>query len=74
MSKESIFTGLNNFDINSIVDIEHDEQFGFTDWEVQKLLRDYGLEESAAIMKEWYDGYRFGNANVYCPWDNSERD
>lgn len=69
VSKESIFTGLNNFDVNSIVDVEHDEQFGFTDSEVQRLLEDYGLNERSGIVKEWYDGYRFGNANIYCPWD-----
>ena len=69
VSKESIFTGLNNFDVNSIVDVEHDEQFGFTDSEVQRLLEDYGLNEKTGIVKEWYDGYRFGNANIYCPWD-----
>lgn len=69
VSKESIFTGLNNFDVNSIVDTAHDEYFGFTEGEVQMLLREYGLEEHSAVMKEWYDGYRFGNAHVYCPWD-----
>ncbi|EET61407.1 hypothetical protein BRYFOR_06582 [Marvinbryantia formatexigens DSM 14469] len=69
VSKESIFTGLNNFDINSIVDVDHDEHFGFTDSEVQGLLEDYGLKEKTAIMREWYDGYRFGDANIYCPWD-----
>lgn len=69
VSKESIFTGLNNFDVNSIVDVEHDEQFGFTDSEVQRLLEDYGLKEKASIVKEWYNGYRFGDANIYCPWD-----
>lgn len=69
VSKESIFTGLNNFDVNSIVDVEHDEQFGFTDSEVLRLLEDYGLEEKAGIIKEWYDGYHFGDANIYCPWD-----
>lgn len=69
VSKESIFTGLNNLDVNSIVDVEHDEQFGFTDSEVQRLLEDYGLKEKADIIKEWYNGYRFGDANVYCPWD-----
>lgn len=69
VSKESIFTGLNNFDVNSIVDVEHDEQFGFTDSEVLRLLEDYGLKEKADIIKEWYDGYRFGDANIYCPWD-----
>lgn len=69
VSKESIFTGLNNFDVNSIVDIRHDEHFGFTGKEVLDLLQAYGLEQAAATMKEWYDGYRFGNADVYCPWD-----
>lgn len=69
VSKESIFTGLNNFDVNSIVDVEHDEQFGFTASEVKKLLEDYGIEEKADVVKEWYDGYRFGDANIYCPWD-----
>ena len=69
VSKESIFTGLNNFDVNSIVDIRHDEHFGFTEKEVGELLLAYGLEQAAAVMKEWYDGYRFGNAEVYCPWD-----
>lgn len=69
VSKESIFTGLNNFDVNSIVDVEHDEQFGFTDAEVQELLEDYGLKEKAGVIKEWYDGYHFGNAKIYCPWD-----
>ena len=69
VSKESIFTGLNNFDVNSIVDTEHDEQFGFTDAEVRQLLTDYDLQDHFAEAKEWYDGYRFGNADVYCPWD-----
>lgn len=69
VSKESIFTGLNNFDVNSIVDIRHDEHFGFTEKEVLDLLQAYGLEQAAATMKEWYDGYRFGNADIYCPWD-----
>ena len=69
VSKESIFTGLNNFDVNSIVDVEHDEKFGFTESEVHELLHNYGLEDTAPEMKEWYDGYHFGNADVYCPWD-----
>lgn len=69
VSKESIFTGLNNFDMNSVVDVEHDEQFGFTGSEVQRLLEDYGLREKTGVVKEWYDGYRFGNTNIYCPWD-----
>lgn len=69
VSKESIFTGLNNFEINSIVDIEHDEQFGFTEDEVHKLLEDYQLTEYDSDIKEWYDGYRFGDTEIYCPWD-----
>ena len=69
VSKESIFTGLNNFEINSIVDIDHDEQFGFTDDEVMKLLSDYYRSERYHDAKEWYDGYHFGNADIYCPWD-----
>ena len=69
VAKESIFTGLNNFDVNSIVDARYDEHFGFTNQEVLRLLSDYGLEEHAAEMKAWYDGYRFGYADVYCPWD-----
>ena len=69
VSKESIFTGLNNFEINSIVDIDHDEQFGFTDDEVMKLLSDYDRSERYPNVKEWYDGYHFGNADIYCPWD-----
>ena len=69
VSKESIFTGLNNFKILSITDTRFDEQFGFTDTEVRKLLLDYHLEDRFDEVKEWYDGYRFGNADVYCPWD-----
>ena len=69
VSKESIFTGLNNFKILSITDTRFDEQFGFTDAEVQKLLSDYYLENRFREVKEWYDGYRFGKADVYCPWD-----
>ena len=69
VSKESIFTGLNIFEINSIVDIDHDEQFGFTDDEVMKLLLDYDRSERYPDAKEWYDGYHFGNADIYCPWD-----
>lgn len=69
VSKESIFTGLNNFKILSITDTRFDEQFGFTDLEVRKLLSEYHLEERFSEVKEWYDGYRFGKADVYCPWD-----
>ena len=69
VSKESIFTGLNNFKIFSITDARFDEQFGFTEDEVEKMLKDYQLEEYLAEMKEWYDGYHFGDADIYCPWD-----
>ena len=69
ISKESIFTGLNNFTVLSCSDVEFDEYFGFTDEEVMKLLEDYGLSDHYLTVKEWYDGYRFGNVEVYCPWD-----
>ena len=69
VSKESIFTGLNNFKVLSITDARFDEQFGFTDQEVLKLLTDYHLESHQAETKEWYDGYHFGDTDVYCPWD-----
>ena len=69
VSKESIFNGLNNFKILSITDTRFDEQFGFTDTEVRTLLSDYQMEDRFAEVKEWYDGYHFGNADVYCPWD-----
>ena len=69
VSKESIFTGLNNFKVLSITDSRYDEQFGFTDVEVKRLLADYGLSSHENEMKEWYDGYRFGNVDMYCPWD-----
>lgn len=68
-SKESIFTGLNNFKVLSILDSRFDEQFGFTDQEVQKILDDYELSSHFKETKEWYDGYRFGKADIYCPWD-----
>ena len=69
ISKESIFTGLNNFKVMSITDARFDEQFGFTDCEVKKLLDDYGMLSHFYEIKEWYDGYHFGKADVYCPWD-----
>ena len=69
VSKESIFTGLNNFKILSITDVRFDEQFGFTEDEVKKLLLAYHLESHLPEMKEWYDGYHFGGADIYCPWD-----
>ena len=69
ISKESIFTGLNNFRVMSITDARFDEQFGFTDNEVRKLLEDYNMSMHYNDIKEWYDGYHFGKADVYCPWD-----
>ena len=69
VSKESIITGLNNFKILSITDTRFDEQFGCTDTEVRTLLSGYQMEDRFAEVKEWYDGYHFGNADVYCPWD-----
>lgn len=69
VSKESIFTGLNNFKVLSIMDSRFDEQFGFTDDEVKNLLASYGMSSHFPETKEWYDGYHFGNADVYCPWD-----
>ena len=69
VSKESIFTGLNNFKVLSITDSRFDEHFGFTDVEVKTLLDDYNLTAHYGETKEWYDGYRFGSVDVYCPWD-----
>ena len=69
IAKESIFTGLNNFKVYSITDIAFDEAFGFTNDEVREMLRYYNLENHFDGVKEWYDGYHFGNADVYCPWD-----
>ena len=69
VSKESIFTGLNNLMVHSISDTSFDEYFGFTDAEVSKMLADYGLESHHAEARAWYDGYRFGGQDVYCPWD-----
>lgn len=69
VSKESIFTGLNNFKVLSITDNRFDEQFGFTDAEVKQLLTAYNLADHLEETKAWYDGYRFGAADVYCPWD-----
>ena len=69
VAKESIFTGLNNFKIYSITDKSFDETFGFTDSEVRELLEYYGQEEYYDTVKAWYDGYRFGDVEVYCPWD-----
>jgi hypothetical protein len=69
ISKESIFTGLNNFKVLSIVDARFDEQFGFIDSEVRDILEEYGVSDKISEVKDWYDGYRFGKADVYCPWD-----
>lgn len=69
ISKESIFTGLNNLQVLSVADAEFDEYFGFTDQEVRELLTYYGLESSYEKIRDWYDGYQFGNVSVYCPWD-----
>lgn len=69
VARESIFTGLNNLNVLSVLDVEFDEYFGFTDAEVKALLEYYDLTEVYGLVKEWYDGYRFGNADVYCPWD-----
>lgn len=69
ISKESIFTGLNNMKIMSLTDVRFDEYFGFTDSEVKQILEYYNLTEHYDVMKKWYDGYRFGNIDVYCPWD-----
>ncbi|MCC8140577.1 MAG: ATP-binding protein [Lachnospiraceae bacterium] len=69
VAKESIFTGLNNLNVLSITSARFDEYFGFTDQEVQSMLGYYGLMDKYTEIKEWYDGYRFGNIDVYCPWD-----
>ena len=69
VSKESIFTGLNNLKVHTISDDKFDEYFGFTDDEVQAMLKNYGLESHYPETKEWYDGYRFGGQDIYCPWD-----
>lgn len=69
ISKESIFTGLNNLNVMTITDSYFNEVFGFTDGEVEKLLADYGLEDASKRMRDWYDGYQFGGTSIYCPWD-----
>lgn len=69
VAKESIFTGLNTFNVDSVIDVDYEEDFGFTDEEVKLLLEYYGQMEHYNIVKEWYDGYHFGNVDVYCPWD-----
>lgn len=69
ISKESIFTGLNNLKVHTISDVRYDEYFGFTDADVDALLEFYGLSSYKEIIRDWYDGYRFGDTDVYCPWD-----
>lgn len=69
IAKESIFTGLNNFKVRTISDVSYAEYFGFTEYEVRELLAYYCLEDKFDVLKEWYDGYRFGQAEMYCPWD-----
>ena len=69
ISKESIFTGLNNLKIHTISDIRYDEYFGFTDADVDEMLEFYGLSSYKDVIHDWYDGYRFGDTDVYCPWD-----
>ena len=69
ISKESIFTGLNNFEVVSIMDSMYDECFGFTDKEAQEILKYFNLSEHYTDVREWYDGYHFGNTDIYCPWD-----
>lgn len=69
VSKESIFTGFNNPKMLTIMDVQFDEYFGFTDYEIREILDYYDLGDAYKVIKEWYDGYRFGNRDVYCPWD-----
>ncbi len=69
ISKESIFTGLNNLNVLTVADARQDERFGFTDEEVKELLHYYGLSDKYSAIREWYDGYRFGDVEIYCPWD-----
>lgn len=69
IAKESIFTGLNNLRVLSVTDVEYDEYFGFTDSEVKDMLHYYSLDSKYDLIRTWYDGYRFGNTDVYCPWD-----
>lgn len=69
ISKESIFTGLNNLSVYTVFDAEYDEYFGFTDQDVTEMLEYYGLSDKYNEIREWYDGYQFGNRGVYCPWD-----
>ena len=69
ISKESIFTGLNNFKVYTVKDVRYKEYFGFTDEEVKQMLEYYGFTDQYYAVKEWYDGYLFGDLGIYCPWD-----
>ena len=69
ISKESIFTGLNNLKVHTISDVRYDEYFGFTNADVDEMLAFYGLSTYKDVIRGWYDGYRFGDTDVYCPWD-----
>ena len=69
ISRESVFTGFNNFNVYTVKDVQYKEYFGLTDKEVRKMLEYYGFMEKYDTIKEWYDGYRFGELEVYCPWD-----
>src|SRR5699024_8819411 len=69
ISKESIFTGLNNLKVHTISDVRYDEYFGFTEKDVSEILSYYGLTPCQDVIRDWYDGYLFGNVNIYCPWD-----
>ena len=69
ISKESIFTGLNNLNVYTVKDVQYKEYFGFTDNEVKALLKYYGFTDKYNRIKEWYNGYRFGDLDIYCPWD-----
>lgn len=69
ISKESIFTGLNNLKVHTISDVRYDEFFGFTNADVDEILEFYGLSSHKDVVRDWYDGFRFGSADVYCPWD-----
>ena len=69
ISKESIFTGLNNLKVHTISDVRYDEFFGFISTDVDEILNFYGLSSYKGVLRDWYDGYRFGNVDVYCPWD-----
>src|SRR5699024_9785804 len=69
ISKESIFTGLNNLKVHTISDVRYDEYFGFTNADVEEMMSFYGLSSHKDLIRDWYDGYRFGKTDVYCPWD-----